>query len=259
MVRYKRISLKLTKREYCKVEELWDFYKNTYDISQQRKSELFTQGIINHLNNLIASHIPTTQTKLQTSKNQRKENLQKINEEIKLKGFMYVMQCYNQLILCNECFKETKMRTRSSYFQLFLQSENIYLINISYYNKTQRNFPIIMIHKESKWWPQLKDLCFKINKPLFQLTHDQISDSKFSQKLFRKLCTKSKYKSKLDKAEEKMLNEFLYEMDEIENLPKNYDSLEETVIDRVIELRSEHRFEEANQLLKKEISSIQKV
>lgn len=240
----------LNNNERQEIDELWGICINDLEISERRKGEIFAQGIINHLKDVIASHVPHTQTKSQSLTAQRREAIFSMLENIKERGYIFMMQAYAELILSNDCYTDVKMRSRASYFQNLLQSEDIFFMNLPYYHDTLSRYPIVIIHRQSKWWPQLKNLCFKIREPVFKLTHDQISDAKLRYQIFMRLQRKAHYKSKLDRAEKTMLNAFLFEINELNDKPM-YDH-NDLVLQEVIQLRSEHKFKEAQEVFEEE-------
>lgn len=246
-IRKEQIKLLLSKQEKERFENIWGNLEEDCHISPKRQSEIIIEGFFQYAEQLLSSHVPHTHTKSQSQSAQRKEAIYSMIENIKEKGYMFIMQSYADLILSNECYSDVKMRSRSSYFQSLLQAEELFFIDISYYHDTTNRFPIVIIHRQSKWWPQLKDLCFNINGPIFKLTHDQITDAKLRDQIFARLKRRSKYRSKLDKAEKVMLNAFLFEIGELEEKPM-YDNLD-AHLKTVIKFRSELRFTEAQELI----------
>lgn len=258
MNRNNQIKINLSKKKKEEIEVLFNEYEDLANISSYgNKSDIYADAIINHLNNLLASHIPHTQTNSHSLTKQRKDAIYSMIEKIKEKGYMFFMQIYSNLILSNDCYSEVKMRSRSSYFQSLLQSEDLYFLNVSYYFDTKQKAPIVAIHRQSKYFPQLKDLCFSIRQPVFKLTHDNMIDAKLRDQVFVRLKNKSNYKSNLDRAERTMLNAFLYEIGIIEENPI-YDN-SDFIMQDVIQLRSEHRFSEAAEVFENEKKQKQSV
>ena len=251
MKRVSEFLLRLTPKEKQEFDDLFERLENECDISHQRRSELIFEGFKQYAEQLLASYIPNhTHTKSQSLTSQRREAIFSKLEDIKERGYVFMMQAYAELILSNDCYTDVKMRSRASYFQTLLQSEDLFFMNLPYYHDTLSRYPIVIIHRQSKWWPQLKDLCFNIREPVFKLTHDQISDAKLRDQIFMRLQRKAHYKSKLDRAEKTMLNIFLHEIGVLEEKPI-YDNTDLTM-QEVIRLRSELRFEEARDLLEQE-------
>lgn len=251
MKRTAKFLLNLSPKENQEFDDLFERLENDCDISHQRRSEIIFEGFKRYAEDLLASHIPNhTQTKSQSITAQRREAIFSMLENIKERGYVFMMQAYAELILSNDCYTDVKMRSRASYFQTLLQSEDLFFMNLPYYHDTLSRYPIVIIHRQSKWWPQLKDLCFNIKEPVFKLTHDQISDAKLRDQIFMRLQRKAHYKSKLDRAEKTMLNAFLFEINELNDKPM-YDH-NDLILQEVIQLRSEHRFEEAREVFQEE-------
>lgn len=247
-IRELQLNIKFTSKEKDRFSQLWESLKNDCNISPKRQSEIIIEGFFQYAEQLLSSYIPHTHTNSQSLTKQRKEAIFSLLEEIKKKGYMFFMQTYAELITSKECFQDVKVRTKSNYFQSFLQSEDLFLINISNYYDTQTRAPIVILHRESKWFAQLKSLCFSVSQPVFKLTHDQMSEAKMRDAILQRIQRKSHYKSSLDFAEKTMFNAFLYEIGELEEQPI-YDN-SNLDLREVIQLRSELRFTEAEDFIR---------
>jgi len=239
-----------TSEELVKFNDVRERLMNECNISKQRQSELFMEAYFQYAENLLAAYIPNqhaTQTKSQSQTAERKSAIHNLINEIKEKGFMFIGQAYANLLFQNTCFSDVKIRTKSSYFQQLMISDELVYLYLPYFYNTKMKDAIVLIHKKSKWYPQLKDLCFNIKEPLLRITHDNILETKFKDDLFKKIKNKAKYRSKLDQAEQTMLNAFLYEIEELKEKPM-YDTENEDLIN-IIKLRSEYRFEEAYEVV----------
>jgi len=92
--------------------------------------------------NLLAAYIPNqhaTQTKSQSQTAERKSAIHNLINEIKEKGFMFIGEAYANLLFQNTCFSDVKIRTKSSYFQqLMISDELVYLYLPYFYNTKQK-------------------------------------------------------------------------------------------------------------------------
>ncbi len=249
-IRNNRLYIKINNKERERFDNLWNSLQEQCNISPKRQSEIIIEGFFQYAENLLASYVPHTNTKSQSLLQERKEAIFNLIEQIKEKGFMYYGQSVVELIHGNECFNDLSFRTKSNYIQKFLRDENLYFIYLPYYFKSNTLNPIVLIHRDSKWYPQIKDLCFSVKENIYKLTHEKMSDSKLKSTIFERLKRKAKYKTDIDKAEKVMLNVFLYEIGELKENPM-YDQTD-LVLREVIELRSQLRFNEAKELLEKE-------
>lgn len=245
-----QIKLLLSSQEKEQFSELWEKLQEDCKISPKRQSELIIEGFFQYAKQLLSSRVNHTHTNPQSFTKQRKDAIFNLVEQIKEKGYIWYAQSYSELILLNECFFNVKSRTKSSYFQDFLQSEDLYYINLPYYYDTESKSAIIIIHKQSKWWPQLQDLCSNNRKPLLKVTSDNKTDEKLKYEIFQVLKSRTKFKTKLDRVERIMLNVFLFEIGQIGEKPI-YDQTD-LVLKEVIQLRSSLNFTEASELLEKE-------
>jgi len=244
------IKVRITPKERKRFEELRDRLEDDCKISIKQQSAIFMEAYFQYAENLLAAYIPNqhaTQTKSQSQTAERKSAIHNLINEIKEKGFMFIGQAYANLLFQNTCFSDVKIRTKSSYFQQLMISDELVYLYLPYFYNTKMKDAIVLIHKKSKWYPQLKDLCFNIKEPLLRITHDNILETKFKDDLFKKIKNKAKYRSKLDQAEQTMLNAFLYEIEELKEKPM-YDTENEDLI-KIIKLRSEYRFEEAYEVV----------
>ena len=244
------IKVRITPKERKRFEELRDRLEDDCKISIKQQSAIFMEAYFQYAENLLAAYIPNqhaTQTKSQSQTAERKSAIHNLINEIKEKGFMFIGEAYANLLFQNTCFSDVKIRTKSSYFQQLMISDELVYLYLPYFYNTNRKDAIVLIHKKSKWYPQLKDLCFNIKEPLLRITHDNILETKFKDDLFKKIKNKAKYRSKLDQAEQTMLNAFLYEIEELKEKPM-YDTENEDLI-KIIKLRSEYRFEEAYEVV----------
>ncbi|MCA9497223.1 MAG: hypothetical protein KC589_09850 [Nanoarchaeota archaeon] len=237
----------LSDKEKDEINDLWYQCQTELDIGERRKSEIFAQGIINHLTNLLQSYIPHTHTKSQSLSKQRRECTYDLVKNIKEKGYMAYSEAFSSLIYMNDCFKDVKARAISSHFQNFLISEDFVFIYINNFHETHTVRPIYLIHKQSKWYAQLKDLCFNIKNPVLKITHDNYTNPKLLNVIFERLKRKATFKN-LDKAEKTILMNFLYEIKEIDDKP--FSDNTDLIMMEMIQLRSEFRFAEATNLIK---------
>ncbi len=243
-----RIFLRLTSKEKDKFNDLFNSLQEQCNISPKRQSEIIIEGFFQYAEHLLTSYIPHTQTKSQSLTQERKDAIFSIINKIEEKGYMFYQELYSDLIYSHPCFDDVKIRTKSSYFQNLLTQDEIFFIHLPYYTNTNSSYPLVAIHKKSPWFFQLKDLCFSITDILYKTTHDQMNEAKLKNQIFMRLKRKAKYKSKLDIAEKTMLNAFLYQIGQLEDKPM-YDQ-DNFQLKDIIELRSQRRYDEANDILK---------
>lgn len=241
-IRLNQLNLKLSSKEKDRFNELWERLQNECNISPKRQSEIIIEGFFNHAENLLASYIPHTHTKSQSLSKQRRECAYNLIQNIKEKGYMAYSEAFSNLIYLNDCFKDVKSRAISSHFQNLLISEDLVYIYIPYFHETATKRPIFILHKQSKWYPQLKDLCFSIKNPVLKITHDNYTNPKLLNEIYKRLQKKATFKT-LDKAEKTILMNFLYEIGELVDKP--FSDNTDLVMMEMIQLRSEFRFAEA--------------
>lgn len=242
-----KFLLRMTEKEFILFQDLKQKLKDDLDISKQRTSEIVFEGFKQYAEQLLTSYIPTTQTKTQSNTSQRKTAIFNLIESIEEKGFMFIMESYVQLLKMNTCFEDVKIRTKSSYFQQLITSEDLAFIYLPNYTITQTQNPLVIIPRKSKWYNQLRDLCFTIKEPIWNITHDNITEDKFRSGIIERLAKKSKNKIKLDRAEKTMFNIFLYDIGELRDKPM-YDQTDFNLME-IIRLRSEGKFFEAQNII----------
>lgn len=241
-----RIVIRPTIEEKAKFNSLMDSLQNECNISPKEQSKIIIEGFFQYAEHLLSSYVNHTHTNSHSLTKQRKDAVFNIIELIKEKGYMFFMESYSSLILSNECFFDVKTRSKANYFQGLLQSEELYFLYLPNYSDLSSRTSLVIIHRQSKWWSQLGDLCFKINNPILKVTADNKSDAKLKDDILQRLKRKAEYKSNLDRAEKTMLNAFLYEIGELKDKPM-YDQTD-LVLQEVIQLRSQLRFEEAQEV-----------
>ena len=255
----KRISkflLRLTSKESEEFDNLIERLENECDMSHQKQSEVIFQGFKNYAEHLLSTYIPT-QTKSQSSLQERKQAIYSIIDSIKEKGYMSISKAFIDMFYQTPSFIDIKIRTKSNYFQQLLISDEIayiylpFYFNFDEYNKENIRKKIYLIHKKSRWYPQLKELCFYFKEEnLVKITHDTMTDTEFRDKLYKRFFKIAKQKKTLDKAEQTILNAFLSEIGELKDKPM-VDNTDIT-LQTVIQLRYELKYKEANEELEKE-------
>lgn len=248
-IRNQQIKLLINEKEKTRFNELWDSLMEELNISPKRQSEIIIEGFFQYAQHLLTSYIPTTQTKSQSSVAARKERIYSLIEDLKTQN-LPIMSVWGLLFDGPE-YDGIGMRTKSAHFQRLLCEEEIYMIYLPYYfaNNNISNKGIYLIHKNSRWFSQLKDLCFKISSPIINLTHN-ITFAKYKDKLIDRLKRKAKYKTNLDKAEKTMLNAYLHEIGHLKENPLYNNT--DLILKEVVELRSQLRYSEAQELLQQE-------
>ena len=256
MKRTGKFLLKLTPKEKSEFEDLTQRLQDECDISEKRQSEIIFEGFKQYAEQLLASYIPNhTHTKPQSSQAARNQALSDMIAEIERLGHILLEKSYVDFLKMNDCLSEVKPRTQNSWYQRLITSEELWFLNVNYFSDTNhfseiKKSGIYIIHQRSKWWPQLKNLCFKLDKPVLTLTDDRLPEHKVKERIFSGIKRKSHHKPTLDRAEKTMLNIFLHEIGVLEEKPI-YDNTDLTM-QEVIRLRSELRFEEARDLLEQE-------
>ncbi len=246
----KRLSLRqlrLTEKEDEMYEHLFQRLEQECNISHQRRSEIVFQGFKEYAENLLASYIPSdTQTKTQTSNlKQKKAFIEQLIEQIKEDSRMFLTDAMNELFFGNELF-DNDLRTQSRWFNTLLSDQQIVIFYLPYYFESSNASDFVLIHKKSKWYPQLKEHFFSVKKDFLVITNRDLKFSTYKEKLLKALKYKSPRKS-MDNAEKIIFNALLFELNKIPEKPMYNQS--DYISQEIIQLRSSHKFQEAALLL----------
>lgn len=245
----------LNQNEKQEINQLWKICTEDLQISERRKGEIYAQGIINHLQDLIATHVPHTQTKTQRSNLQQKRDfITDFIENIKQDSYIYLEDAIKYFFFGTNLF-DHDIRTQSNWFHKLLSSSEISLFYLPYYTDKATFNDIILVHKKSQWYPQLRKHMFSVNNDFLVIKSQSIKFNDYKTKLLRTLKFKSP-RFNMDRVEKVMFNSFLYYIKKLMEKPI-YDNTD-IVLQETIRLRSELKFPEAEELLQQEKDHKQK-
>ena len=242
MIRKPQSLFWITDKEKKEIYSLWEQCKEELNIGYHRKSELFSQFIIEGLNNLLQTCEPRTTTKTQKSLlGQRREYITNTLAAIQEEEYINFTDLIGLFFHESDLFLDADIRTKSEWFNKILCSEELSFINTSE--------GLFAIHKTTKWFKQFRKFSYSLRENFFVERNPKTTLNHYKQKLKTKILKQAPKIERFDRAEKTMLASFLSKVRGIEK--PLIDNSDWNMME-VIRLRSEGKYSEAQNTFKQE-------